>query len=131
MKEDIEEAFLVRDGGHGNDPSTFDETMSDIDFKKQLDILMSEIDSMHLNQVWSLIDPLEEIASIGCKQIYKRKIDADDKVETYKAMLVGKDYSQHEGIDYHDIFLLVAMLKSTRTLVAVMFTMIIIFDRWM
>ena len=49
LKEDVEEAFLMRDGGHGADPSTFDEAMSNIDFKKWLDAMKSEIDSMYLN----------------------------------------------------------------------------------
>ena len=59
-----------------------------------------EIDSMYLNQVWTIVDPPEDIVPIGCKWIYKRKISTDGKVETYKARLVAKGYSQHEGIDY-------------------------------
>ena len=49
LKEDVEEAFLVGDGGHGDDPSIFDETISDIDSEKWLDAMKSEIDSMHSN----------------------------------------------------------------------------------
>ena len=67
LKEDVEEAFLIGDGGHGDDPSTFDEAMSDMNFEKWLDTIKSEIDSIHLNQVWSLVDPLEKIIPIGCK----------------------------------------------------------------
>ena len=63
-----------------------------------------EIDSMHLNQVWTLVDPPKGIVPIGYKWIYKRKIGVDDKVETYKARLVAKNYSQHEGIDYQKNF---------------------------
>ena len=40
-------------------------------------------------------------------------------METFKARLVAKDYSQCEGIDYQDTFSPVAMLKSIRTLLAV------------
>ena len=65
------------------------------------------------------MDPPEGIVSIGYKWIYKRKIDADGKVETYKARLVAKDYSQHEGIDYQKTFSPVAMLKSIHTLFAI------------
>ena len=49
LKENVGESFLVGDGGHSDDPSTFDKTMSDINFEKQLDTMKSEIDSMHLN----------------------------------------------------------------------------------
>ena len=81
--------------------------------------MKSEINSMHSNQVWTLVDPSEGIVPIGCKWIYKRKIGADGNVETFKARLVVKGYSQREGIDYQDIFLLVAMLKSIHKLLAV------------
>ena len=79
----------------------------------------SEIDSMHSNQVWSLVDPSEGIVPIGYKWIYKRKIRSNGKVETYKARLVVKGYSQHKGIDHHKIFLPVAILKSIHTLLAI------------
>ena len=109
----------MRDRSHGDDPNTFDEAMSDIDSKKWLDTMKSEIDSMYLNQVWTLVDPPEGIVPIGCKWIYKRKIGADGKVETYKTKLLAKGYSQCEGIDYQKIFLSIAMLKSIRTLLPV------------
>ena len=78
------------DRGHGDDSNTFDEVMSDIDFEKWLDVMKLEIDSMHSNQVWILVDPPKDIISIGCKWIYKRKIGANGKVETYKTRLVAK-----------------------------------------
>ena len=118
LTEDIKEMFLVGDKDQLIDPKTYDEAMSDIDSEKWLNAMKSEIDSMHSNQVWSLVDPPEGIVPIGCKWIYKRKIGADGKVETFKARLV-KGYSQHEGIGYHDTFSPVAMLKSIRTLLAI------------
>ena len=46
-------------------------------------------------------------------------MDADGKVEIYKARLVAKDYSQHEVIDYQKILSSTAMLKSIHTLLAI------------
>ena len=66
------------------------------------------------------MDPPEGIVPIGCKWIYKiKKIGANDKIETYKAKLVAKNYSQCEGIDYQEIFSSIAMLKSIHTLLAI------------
>ena len=93
--------------------------MLDIDSEKWMEAMKSEIDSMHSNQVWSLVDPPEGIVSIRCKQIYKKKIGSDGKVETYKARLVANNFSQHEGIDYHEIFSPMAILKSIHTLLAI------------
>ena len=84
-----------------------------------MEAMKSEIDSMHSNQVWSLVDPPKSIVPIGCKWIYKRKIRLDDKVETYKTRLVAKSYSQREGIDYQETFSPVAMLKSIHILLAI------------
>ena len=49
--EKVKKIFLMGDRDHGDDPNTFDEVMSDIDFEKQLDAMKSEIDPMHSNQV--------------------------------------------------------------------------------
>ena len=67
LTKDVEEIFLMKDKGHGDDPNTYDEAMSDIIFKKQLDAMKLEIDSIHSNQVWTLVDPPQGIVSIGCK----------------------------------------------------------------
>ena len=40
-----------------DEPNTYDEAMSDIDSRKWLDAMKSEMDSMYTNQVWTLVDP--------------------------------------------------------------------------
>ena len=86
--------FLIGNGIYGDDPKTYNEAISDIDSEKWLEAIKSKIDSMHSNQVWTLVDPAKDIIPIGCKWIYKRKIGADENVETFKAKLVVKGYSQ-------------------------------------
>ena len=54
----------MRDKNHGDDPNTFDKVMSDINFEKWLDVMKSEIDSIHSNQIWTLMDPPEDIVPI-------------------------------------------------------------------
>ena len=54
--------------------------------------MKSEMDSMHDYQVWNLVDPPEGIKPIGCKWVFKKKIDVEGNVITYKAWLVAKGY---------------------------------------
>ena len=53
LTEEVKKIFLMKDKDHGDDPNTFDEMMSDINFKKWLDAMKSKIDLMHLNQVYT------------------------------------------------------------------------------
>ncbi len=107
------------DRDQGKDPNTYNEAMLDIDSERWLEAMKLEIDSMHSNQVWTLVDSPEGIVPIGCKWIYKRKLSSDGQVETYKARLMAKGYSQCRGTDYQDTFSPVAMLKSIQKLLAI------------
>ena len=69
------------------------------------------MDSMYSNQVCKLVDLTEGVKPIGFKWIYKRKRCVNGRVETFKVRLVGKGYTQKEGIDYEETFSSVAMLK--------------------
>ena len=54
----------------------------------------AELESMYSNGAQDLVEGLEGIKPIRCKWVYKRKLGVDGKVETYKVILVAKDYSQ-------------------------------------
>ncbi len=56
---------------------------------------------------------------MGNKWVFKKKIDSDGKVETYKARLVVKGFRQRQGIDYEETFSLVAMHKYIRILLEI------------
>ena len=49
---------------------------------------------------------------VDTKWVFRNKIDRDDVITRKKARLVTKEYSQEEGIDYNEIYTLVARLKA-------------------
>ncbi|PKI70747.1 hypothetical protein CRG98_008980 [Punica granatum] len=48
-----------------------------------------------------------------------RYLNLHENVETYKARLVAKGYRKRHGVDYEETFSLVAMLKSTKIMLAI------------
>ena len=99
------------------DPYNYNETIQDKDATLWQKTMKTEMKSMYSNQVWNLVDAPNGIKPIWCKWIYKRGIDR--KVETFKAWLVVKGYTQKEGFNYEETFSLVAMIKSIRILLSI------------
>jgi hypothetical protein len=64
------------------------------------------------NEAWDLVEFPTPRNSIGSKWVFKEKMNAEGKVEKYKARLVAKCYSQYEGFDFGEIFSLVSKLTS-------------------
>jgi hypothetical protein len=63
-----------------------------------------EMASLDKNEAWDLVDFSTRRNPIGSKWVFKKKLNAEGKVEKYKARLVEKGYSQVEGIDFSEIF---------------------------
>ncbi|GJZ78937.1 retrovirus-related pol polyprotein from transposon TNT 1-94 [Tanacetum coccineum] len=53
---------------------------------------------------------------IGTKWVFRNKLDQNGVVSRNKARLVAQGYNQQEGIDYDEIYALVARLESIRIL---------------
>ena len=51
ISEDVEKIFFIENEIHGDDPETYNKTISDIDSKKWSEAIKSEINLMHSNQV--------------------------------------------------------------------------------
>ena len=64
-----------------------------------------EMKSMNANKVWDLEIIPKGAKTVGCKWVYKTKLDSQENIERYKARLVAKDFTQREGIDYMRHFL--------------------------
>ena len=52
------------------------------------------------------------------KWVYKSKLKENGEVDKLKARLVAKGYVQQQGIDYKEVFALVARMDTVRMIVA-------------
>jgi hypothetical protein len=68
--------------------------------------MVEEMASLDKNETWDLVDFPAIRNPIGRKWVFKKKLNAEGKVEKYKSHLVAKGYSQVEGIDFGEIFLM-------------------------
>jgi hypothetical protein len=56
--------------------------------------------------------------AIGVKWIFKIKRNAEWEIEKHKARLIVKRYKQQYGVDYEDVFALVARMKIVRLMIS-------------
>ena len=101
------------------EPASYKEAMASPEAAKWKEAMESEIQSMYDNKVWDLVDQTPNRKTVGCKWIFKKKIDMDGNVQTFKARLVAKGYTQTQGIDYDETFSPVAKIKSIRIMLAI------------
>ncbi|KAL0423420.1 UNVERIFIED_CONTAM: hypothetical protein Sradi_0876800 [Sesamum radiatum] len=110
--------FLAVIGQLDNDIKTYGEAMSGIYLGKWFEAMEFEMDSTSSNQVLTLVDRPKGVKPVGCKWVYKRKIDADGEVTAFKARLVAKGSTQQPRVDFEETFSPIAMAKSIRIMLA-------------
>jgi hypothetical protein len=79
--------------------------------------MQEELNNFKRNEVWSLV-PRPKQNVVGTKWVFRNKQDEHRVVTRNKARLVAKGYTQVAGLDFKEIFSLVATLKSIRILLA-------------
>eukprot|EP00253_Pinus_taeda_P004638 PITA_04638 len=86
------------------EPQALGEAVDSEDEKLWKGAMVDEMTSLHKNEAWDMVELLAGRKPIGSKWVFKKKTNAERKVEKYKARLVAKGYSQVPGIDLGDIF---------------------------
>jgi histone deacetylase 1/2 len=66
--------------------------------------MRSEIVTLHANNTWSLVSFDPSMNVVGCHWVYKIKRQADGTIDSYKACLVARGFTQQEGINYSKTF---------------------------
>eukprot|EP00253_Pinus_taeda_P019065 PITA_19065 len=107
------------------------EVVDSEDGKLWKEAMVDEMESLHKNEAWDLVEFPAGRKTIGRKWVYKKKTNAEAKVQKYKAQLVAKGYSQLLGIDIGDIFSLVTKVASIILLLFVFVAFDFEVEKWM
>ena len=102
-----------------DDPITVREAVNSEDSKLWKKAMVEEMDALDKNEAWDIVELPAGRKSVGSKWLFKKKFNAEGKVEKYKAQLVEKGYSQVERIDFGEIFSPVAKLTYIRFLLSI------------
>eukprot|EP00253_Pinus_taeda_P035316 PITA_35316 len=92
------------------------------DEKLWKETIVDEITSLYKNKAWHLVELSAGRKPIGSKWVFKNNMNAEGKVEKYKAWLVEKGYSEVSGIDFGDIFSPIAKVASIRLFLSIVVT---------
>ena len=80
--------------------------------------MLEEMKAIEENETWELVDSPPGCRPISLKWVYKVKRDELGAIVKHKARLVARGFVQREGIDFEEVFALVACMESIRLLLA-------------
>jgi len=112
-EENVNMAHLALFSDH--DPLTYEEAVQNRKWRQAMD---AEINAIMKNDTWELTKLPSGVKTIGVKWIFKTKLNEHGEVDKYKARLVAKGYSQQYGVDYAEVFALVARLDTIRVVIS-------------
>ena len=80
--------------------------------------MQKELTSLRSHSVYSVVARPPGVNVVGCRWVYAVKCDTNNIVETFKARLTARGFSQQHGVDYFDTFSAVVQYRSLRLLLA-------------
>ena len=106
-------------------PKTNKEALARPDGNKWRESILSELDSLVENGVWEVVkreDLTIKVNEVDSKWVHIIKRDTIGLLDRYKSRLVGKGYSQIEGVDYTETYAPVIRMSSIRLMLSMALT---------
>ena len=100
-------------------PTTFKQAMESKEKDSWLQAMELEMKNIRDNHTYEIKRIKDGESAIGCRWVFKKKLNKDGSVDKFKARLVAKGYLQQYGRDYNETFAPVAKFKSIRLLLAI------------
>nr|GFA37693.1 retrovirus-related Pol polyprotein from transposon TNT 1-94 [Tanacetum cinerariifolium] len=97
------------------EPKTYKEALTQSCW---IEAMQEELNEFERLEVWELIPRPDQVMVITLKWIYKVKLEELGGILKNKARLVARGYHQEEGIDFEELFALVARLEAIRIFLA-------------
>ncbi len=101
-----------------DEPKVLSEISKRSDAEKWNSAIQEELNSLHENGTWELVNLPKGEKALKTKWVFKLKRDCNNEIIRYKARLVAKGFTQREGIDYDETFAPVVRYASIRFLIA-------------
>ncbi|KAF5459014.1 hypothetical protein F2P56_023005, partial [Juglans regia] len=81
--------------------------------------MLDELKALQDNNTWTLVPRESSMDVIGCKWIFKTKLNADGTFDRLKAHLVAKGFHQIAIINYHETFSPVIQPSTIQTVITI------------
>ncbi|GKB34481.1 putative ribonuclease H-like domain-containing protein [Tanacetum coccineum] len=95
-----------------------DQVIQALEDPSWVEAMQDELLQFKLLNVWTLVDLPRDKWAIGTKWVFRNKKDERGIVVKNKARLVAQGHTQEEGIDYDEVFALVARIEAIRLFLA-------------
>jgi len=83
------------------EPTSITQTIKDPNWRN---VMSAEYNALVSNGTWELVCPTTATNIVGCKWIFRIKMNSNGSVDRYKARLVAKGFHQRPGVDYLETF---------------------------
>lgn len=101
------------------EPKNLNDVLHDPYKDEWLEAMRDEMDSMHKNKTWELVELPPDRKAIGNKWVFTVKTNFNGEIEKFKARFVAQGFSQKFGVDYDEIFAPVVNKTTFRILLSI------------